>query len=245
MIEIEHLDLNVCRHCNMRCVSCSHASPFADAWSMPLDMIERDLFALKPILKPKNVTVVGGEPTLHKELAEILRLLKRIRIDEQSMVITNGKLLPRMKEEFWQELEILKISIYANFQESTLTLAKEKAGKYRFHLDVQEFPEFFQQFDAVPDGSSFHNCPWKTDCYTVHNGFFFLCPQSAFFPSSIMGIQENIDGLPLEGITETRLREFMDRTTPLNACRTCRAYGHPKPWKEAKTKSEWLAESTI
>lgn len=184
MIDIIHLDLNIVRHCNMRCVSCSHASPFAEPWSMTLEMIERDLLALKPLIKVVNMSVVGGEPTLHKDLPDILRLLKKIRIDDRSMVITNGKLLPRMKDEFWEELEILKISIYPGFQESTLVLAKEKAEKYRFHLDVQEFPEFFQQFDVVPDGSSFHNCPWKSDCYTVHDGFFFLVRNRRSFHQS-------------------------------------------------------------
>ena len=67
---------------------------------MTLEMIERDLNTLKPFLKPQMITIVGGEPTLHPKLVEIIKLVKQIRIDDRCMVITNGKLLPKMKEEF-------------------------------------------------------------------------------------------------------------------------------------------------
>lgn len=245
MIAIGHLDVNVCRHCNMRCNSCSHGSPFTKAWYMTLEMIERDLAALKPILKPQMITIVGGEPTLHPKLVEIIKLVKQIRIDDRCMVITNGKLLPKMTEDFWKELEILKISIYGNTDPAVIELAKAKVEEFKYDLVSEEFPEFFQQFDVVPDGSSFYKCPWKTDCYTVHDGYFYLCPQSAFFPGTFLGLDPVVDGLSLTDITEEKLEAFMTRTTPLKSCHNCRAYGPKKPWSEAKTKAAWMAESTI
>lgn len=245
MIEIEHLDLNVVRMCNMRCVSCSHMSPFTSRWSMPLQTIERDLKALQPILKPHSVNVVGGEPTLHKQLVSILELLKSIRIDTETVVITNATLLAVLPETFWQLLECLKISIYATTEPEVLELAETKSAQYGFRLISESFPTFFQQFKSQPDDSCFHRCPWKSDCYTVHEGRFYLCPQSAFmgaapYPTSIK------DGLPLEGITEEKLRAFMDRAEPLVACRNCAAADKiEKPWAEAHTYAEWLSLSTV
>jgi len=243
MIAVEHLDLNVARHCNLRCVSCSHYSPIASRWLMPLDMIERDLLALRPILKPRSVNVVGGEPLLHPEIAEILKLLKRIRIDEKTVVITNGTLLPRMRDDFWRELECLKISIYATLKPEILELAEAKCAEFGFELTSESFPEFFVQIKSVPDDGeeSFKKCKWKSDCYTVHDGYFYLCPQSAFYPHVGHG-----DALILTGITERLLREFMDSPEPLHACSTCAAADLiPRAWSEERNADEWRRKSTV
>lgn len=244
MIEIGHLDLNVVTHCNMACVNCSHTSPAAAPWSMSLETIEHDLTALKPILHAQNVNVVGGEPTLHKQLVEIMRLLKRIRLDISTVVITNATLLPRMPEEFWQELEYLSISVYPALNARCLELAHEKQKQYGFGLGERIFTEFHRQFRKEPnDGSHFHNCHWKSNCFTVHEGYFHLCPQGAFMPERFMGLGAHTDGLTLEGITEDKLQAFLNRTEPLNACRMCMANEmKPAPWMEAK-RSEWLQVS--
>lgn len=244
MINLGHLDLNVVEHCNFSCVNCSHASPQAAPWFMPLDMIERDLLALKPFVNFRNLQLVGGEPLLHKELAEIMRLSKHIRIDSTLIVITNGSLLPRMPEEFFKELEYLQISVYPTLDRGIIQLAEDKAKQYGFGLGIREFTEFHRQFRKEPnDGQHFATCHWKSDCYTVHRGHFYLCPQSAFFPKNFMAAQDEIDGLQLTDLTEEKLKAFLNRAEPLHACKMCCANEmRPAPWREAKRK-EWLTVS--
>lgn len=243
MISIGHLDLNIVTHCNMRCAGCSHASPFSKAWFMSEETIQIDLLTLKPILTPRTVHIVGGEPLLHPKLTAILKLVHGMGF--RTSIITNGKLLPRMPDEFWKSLEYLQLSVYAPLDRGVVRLAEEKSKALGFGLGVTEFTEFYKQLIPMSDGSSFHNCPWKTDCYTVHDGFFYLCPQSTFFPSRFMGLAATVDGLPLDGITEKKLREFMDRKQPFNACKICRGYGEKMPWKESKTAAEWLKDSQV
>lgn len=245
LIEIIHLDLNIVEHCNFHCTACSHASPLHKPWSMGLEEAEQDILALKPFLKVRNVNIVGGEPTLHPQLVEIMRLLKRIRLDEATHVITNGSLLPRMTEEFWKELEFLKVSIYGRLDPAIPLMVEEKSKELGFGIEMTEFKEFFLQLEAIPDGSSFHDCPWKTDCYTVHRGYFYLCPQTTFFPGTLMGLPKHVDGLPLKGLTEDKLHDFMHRTEPFNACRTCRGYTKKVPWSETKGREEWVKNSQL
>lgn len=244
MIEIVHLDLNICLHCNFSCTACSHASPLHKPWFMPLDMIERDLMALKPILHPRNLNILGGEPTLHPQLVDILRLVKRLRIDDQTHIITNGSLLGRMGEDFWQEVEFLKVSIYGKLDKANLELAHAKAKQYGFGVEAVEYPDFYLQLTQPTDGvESFAHCPWKTDCYTVHKGHFTLCPQSTFFPRTLMGLPEHTDGLPLEGVTEDKLRAFMERKEPLRSCTICTgSMAHKTPWRESK-RDQWIEEA--
>lgn len=246
MIEIVHLDANLTMHCNFSCTACSHVSPLHKPWFMALEDFERDLLALKPILKVRNLNLVGGEPLLHPRLLDFMRLAKSIRIDEQTHVITNGSLLPRMPEEFWQELEFLKISIYAKLSNEVVDLARAKGKQYGFGIEATEFKDFYLQLTAPTDGrQSFENCPWKTDCYTVHKGHFTLCPQSTFFPKTLMSLPEHIDGLPLEGITEEKLRAFMNRTEPFSSCTICTgSRAHSIPWRES-ARDKWIAEATL
>lgn len=242
MISLGHIDWNIAESCNMVCVSCSHAAPVAAPHFLSLETIERDLLALKPILRCHANQLVGGEPLLHKDIVEIMRLMKRIRMDAATVVITNATLLPRMAEEFWQELEYLSISVYPTLAPECLELAREKQKEYQFGLGERVFTEFHRQFRKEPnDGSHFATCHWKSDCYTVHEGHFYLCPQSAMFPKRFMvGVAENADGLPLLGITEESLNRFIHRTEPLAACRICMANEmKPAPWREAPRK-EWL-----
>lgn len=245
MVEVVHLDINIVEHCNLSCTACSHLSPLHKPWRMSLEEIERDLEALRPILKPKNITVVGGEPLLHPELLQILQLLKRLRVDEQTWLITNGTLLPRMSEEFWGALEYMRVSVYPTLDKTIPDMVRGQMEKHAFECVFQEFTEFFLQLDVVPDGSSFHDCPWKSDCYTVHRGFFYLCPQSTFFPRTLLNLPADTDGLPLEGITEEKLLEFMNRKEPFVSCRSCRAYGQAVPWSETRGREKWIANSTL
>ena len=245
MISIGHLDLNLTEHCNLSCLNCSHASPYSTPRFMSLEIIERDLAALKPFLKTHAINLVGGEPTLHKQIVEIMRLVKKIQIDVSTTFITNGTQLLRMQEDFWKELEYLSISIYPGLDPACIEKAKEMQRVYSFGMGLRESNEFHRQFRKEPnDGSHFASCHWKSDCYTVHEGFFYLCPQAAFFPSRFMGLQDGVDGLSLDGITEEKLAAYMHRTEPFNACRICIANEmYCAPWRQSSKRSEWLKES--
>ncbi len=238
---VAHIDLNITEHCNFSCLNCSHFSPLHKPWFMSLDQIERDLTTLKTVLKTTTLNIVGGEPTLHPKLLEIMRLVKRIRIDEQTHLITNGSLLPRMGDDFWSELEFLKVSIYPKLDSAIPELVRAKSEQFGFGHEMTEFNEFFRQLKDVPDDGveSFNKCHWKSDCYTVHRGFFYLCPQSAFWP----GKETGVDGISLDGITAESLDAFMDRKEPLEACRNCAAANMDKNrWRESK-RDVWLNES--
>lgn len=245
MIEIVHLDANIAEHCNFSCTACSHLSPLHKAWFMEVDDLERDLMALKPILSVRNLNLVGGEPLLHPGLIDFMKMAKRVRIDKQAHVITNGSHLGRMPEEFWKELEFLKISVYARLSNALLELAKAKSREYGFGLEATEFKNFYLQLTPPSDGSSFHSCPWKNDCYTVHKGHFTLCPQSTFFPRTLMNLPEHTDGLPLDGITEEALSSFINRKEPLKSCTICTgSRAKSIPWKESK-RDQWITEASV
>lgn len=246
MINLGHLDCNVEIACNFRCVSCSHAAPFTKSSQMSPEELARDLANLSKVVHFHRIQMVGGEPTMHRDLPAMMRVARASGIANEVMVITNGKLLPTMGEDFWQTLDTLNLSVYPTLNPSIPEFARAKCAEYGKPFYQTVFNDFYQQLRATPnDGSHFGSCHWKSDCYTVHRGAFYLCPQSAFFPAKFQGLEATVDGLPLDGLTEDKFLAFLNRTEPLNACRVCMANElKSKPWAEAKTKEEWVAGST-
>lgn len=246
MISLGHLDVNVEIACNFRCCACSHAAPFSKSQQMAPATLARDLAALRPFVHFQRIQMVGGEPTLHRDLPEMMRVARASGIANEVMVITNGRILPRMPDAFWQELDTLQLSIYPTLSPEIPEFARLQCLRYNKPFYSTVFTEFHQQFRAVPnDGSHFATCHWKSDCYSVHEGAFYLCPQSIFFPEKFMGLAAGVDGLPLEGLTQEKFETFLSRKEPLNACRICMANEmKKKPWAEAKNREEWVAGST-
>lgn len=243
-----HLDLNISTHCNNRCAACSHASPFTKAYNMSQGVLDRDLEAIKPFLSFHRLQLVGGEPLLHPNITDMLYIARKSGVGREVMIITNGRLLPKMTDVFWGLVQLLQISVYPNLDPEILPFAEEMGRKWGFAVYHTVFTDFYKQFSKEPtDGKeSFKNCVWKADCYTLHEGRFYLCPQSAFFPQQFQSMEPGVDGLPLAGLNEDKLTAFLERTVPFNACKICSGgHGETVPWFEPKTKEEWKEASTL
>lgn len=247
MKQLGHLDINICTHCNSRCASCSHGSPFTPKYNMSPGVLDRDLESIQPFLSFHRLQLVGGEPLLHPQITDMLYIARKSGVGKEVMIITNGKLLPKMNDVFWGLVQLLQISVYPNLDPEIVPFAEAKGKEWGFPVYHTVFTDFYKQFSKEPtDGQkSFNQCIWKTDCYTLHEGHFYLCPQSAFFPKTFQGLAPNIDGLPLVGLTEEKLDAFLGRSQPFNACKICcGGHGETVPWQEPRTKEEWIALST-
>ena len=71
--------------------------------------------------------------------------------------------------------------------------------------------------DLCRTGSTYFGCPWNR-CTTIHEGYFYLCPLSTFWPEQFMrrsekwkDISPTVDGLAIEGMTDERLQAFLNR----------------------------------
>lgn len=158
-------------------------------------------------------------------------------------VLTNGKLLPKMGDGFWRKLGEhkmeLRMSCYPDLPEHIVPLAMDKAKEHGFSVRPQAISVFKPLF-MKNDGSTYYGCPWNR-CLTIHEGFFYLCPLTAFFPKQFMDLPETIDGIPLDGLTEEALGLFFKKDTPLETCKICAgAKGVDIPWYQPKSKKEWM-----
>jgi MoaA/NifB/PqqE/SkfB family radical SAM enzyme len=56
--------------------------------------------------------LAGGEPTLHPEILDYLREIKKAGY--KSNIATNGLTLPQMPDEFFDLVDLFSLSVYAN-----------------------------------------------------------------------------------------------------------------------------------
>jgi len=238
-------EANICRHCNNKCVSCAHASAWSKPYFMEPKQLKRDLSKLSQIVHYTHFHILGGEPLLHPELCEMLEIAKSSGISNEVGIITNGSLLPRMPDEFWIKPQYIHISAYPNLDVKVIEIAEEKSKEYGFFLRVNYYDTFWKQFDWQSQGESFNKCPLKNCCATVHDGFFYRCPQSAFFTDVFLGLPQSIDGLPIDDhLSENIFTDYMNRKDPFNACNICRPYGGEIKWHQCFDKTQWIIDST-
>jgi len=95
---VPHAVLDILRGCNIRCRDCYNLQP---DHIKPLAEIEAQLDVLMRLRKLHSVSLVGGEITLHPELVEIVRLVRRRGLFVELFtngVALNDDLLARLKQ---------------------------------------------------------------------------------------------------------------------------------------------------
>lgn len=249
MITTTVLEANIVRHCSNRCACCNHASPWAKPYTMTPETLRWDLFTLQPILHTAFFCLQGGEPLLHPLLLKMMRVAFESGVADRYGILTNGNKLADMDDEFWelcseQEIE-LRHSVYPNLGAGIVEHAAAKAKEFKVNYRPVPTGQFLKVLGNYPNGESFYECPWST-CHTVHEGHFFICPIAAFWPERFMGLPWNVDGLKIQGATESELQRFIDIKQSLQSCTRCTgANAERVEWHECANETEWLKDSTV
>lgn len=244
MIHRESLDVNITNRCTNRCANCSHAAPFSKTWWLDVNRLKEQLDAVAPFLKVDMLHILGGEPLLHKDLPEIIRICAESKIGKDVIVITNGTLLPQMKDDFWEAINgnSIRISRYQKLNiDPIIQWLVEKNKTYLIRWIYHNHFDFFMQFRTNPAAESFQSCIWKNKCLTLHEGWLYRCAQSCFWPGRFFPfIQE---GISLEGLTEEKLNSLFIQK-PIATCAYCDASNKKSKWHEVSTLEEWIKDST-
>lgn len=241
------LEINATRGCTNACDHCNHASTrYTDSYFMDPEVLARDLEVMKQLLRVKLFFLQGGEPLLHPQATRMIEMIFESGMAKQCGVLTNGKLLKTMGDDFWELLARgkmeLRMSCYPDLAPDIVPFALAKGEQYGFFVRPQQINSFKPLFKKN-DGSTYYGCPWNR-CLAIHEGYFYLCPLTAFFPKQFMGLEETIDGIPIEGLTEDKLQAFLNKDTPLETCKICAGgRGEDIPWSQSNSKQEWMGKA--
>jgi organic radical activating enzyme len=228
--------------CNLRCSNCTTSSPFMSDANLPsLVSFVESLSLLSRVVRCDELRLVGGEPLLNKDICGFMRAARQSGIFQNIRVITNGLLLPRMSEEFWQLADIVRISVYpataAVFSESKLESFRVTASRYRTTLEVIRDTHFIKATSdtRIEDVSAvqriFSDCGeahgWS--CHLLYRNRLYRCSRVHTLDRYLSGLgveHENFtdqDGLVLDDRTDlfSDLKNFLQSPEPLKACSFC------------------------
>lgn len=259
MILIPHLETDVTLACQLSCVACNHHVPLHRARkggpkAANPKQVEQDLFTLTRLIHADRWGALGGEPTLHAKLVDILHIVRASKIADQIEVWTNGLTLQKMDPAFWKAFDILVVSIYpGKHTDESLDWIVRKCAEEGVEFsprDERIMPNFRTLLEQVPTGPQetkrkFAGCFFRHFSRVANDGYFFTCCCAPHMPELVQGRSFGDDGIEIATLDELRLLAYLNRTEPLGACSTCagRDTAVAIPWREEKNPMVWLEAS--
>jgi hypothetical protein len=221
----------------------------------PAADLERDITLAAKVMHAGCACLLGGEPTAHPELVRLMHFTAESGLAESVQVLTNGMRLHRMKEDFWESLDWLKISIYpGKTQPENVELAKQRQVEHGFRLDFYDvgadpFRAVLTTEMRTPESAqqTYDGCWYKTFTRKIERGYFYRCCTSPSISQSVLGLGPEADGIALDGLTAGALQEFLAQPTPTNACFRCHGNYGPRldQWSEVRGREKWLEASAV
>ncbi|MCC6739485.1 MAG: 4Fe-4S cluster-binding domain-containing protein [Planctomycetia bacterium] len=238
MIRTKRLEFNLVEHCNLRCLECSHLSPWMPRKFADFGTFRKDLEALGAVLRCETFKFGGGEPLLHPRLEEFLGFVRASGIAQDITLVTNGTEIREQPDSLFRLIDRLDFSRYEGTPTGPehVEFAKRKCGEFsvRFKLlDKQEFRTM--QLDRPNEDRElvrriYHSCgiAHVFRAHVFRDGWYYKCSRPPF-----TGAYLEVRGLPgvdlskCDGVAihepelESRLERYIADMAPLESCRYC------------------------
>ena len=251
-------ETDVAGHCNLNCKSCTHFSPLADPYFVKKEIFEKDFARLSQLAgrNNENIDIMGGEPLLHPEISALAEIARKY-FDGPINIVTNGLLLEKMNEVFWESCGKNNIHIIVTSYPVKLNVKqiKELAKKYSVALKIRtrlmnkhawcRLPFDLNGGQNITENRKF--CLTVNKCIFLKEGRLATCclPLVADRFNNYFGkVMEATDGDSIDIYKAKDMGEIYEfLSKPMQFCRYCRI----KSWEigiewgvSKKDISEWV-----
>lgn len=249
-------EVHIADHCNLKCKYCTHYSNIAKPHFTPIDEFESDFKRISELTKGKVniVTILGGEPLLNKEICDYLDIARHYFSKSKIQLTTNGILLEKMDDSFWNNLKkneiVLRPTVYPI--KINWKYVEEKCKTNNIKLQYQKEATHVYKIPIRLDGAcnpvdNWCNCLFANNCIFLKKGRLYTCTQAAnidtfndYYQTEIPNSEENsIDIYKANNIQE--ILEFLSKPIPF--CSHCNfaAKKDGLEWERGKpTLEEWM-----
>lgn len=240
------LEISITHACNLSCFGCLHYSDHKHTRFLSLQEVHDWLEPWSQIVQPRpNVhnsifNILGGEPTLHKQLCEILCVARQYFPHCDIRLTTNGFYLknhPKLEQVLYDNNITLKISIhstdplYLDKCNDSLILVKEwkkrgiKVEWAELYKDYWQIPYQIDNGTIKPyqdndPRASWESCPCR--CYQIFEKQIWKCSRIAY-------LKPQIDRYP--DIMHHNWLPYLNNYQPLSLDST---YAHHKKFFQAE-----------
>lgn len=234
-LKLQYFLYEIVHHCNLNCKGCDHCSPIADEEYVNLKQFKEDLKKLKKYFNIINAfAIMGGEPLLHPNIIEIIKISRKILNKTYIIVFTNGIDLEKQPEDFWKICKKEKIAIVITKYKINIDLKQifEKAKNYgvEIHIEKNREKEHFHKIKFNLQGTeneqeTHKNCFHGQVCHQLENGVLYKCPIvpasrhfNNFYKTNM--IVDEKDGLNLNSkLNKEDIIEYFENPIPF--CKYC------------------------
>lgn len=95
---MSNIEVHITHACNLACESCSHYSNHGHSGNLTVDGFVEQVGPWSHKIKPKWLSLMGGEPTLNSKLEKIVEIAAIMWPDSKVRLITNGFFLHRFPD---------------------------------------------------------------------------------------------------------------------------------------------------
>lgn len=197
---IDSMEIHIVEHCNLQCDHCWHFSNIAEPSFYDVEKYDKDIEALSNAISGgelKQFKLLGGEPLLHPEINELVKITRKHLKNTSLSVVTNCILLTSMDESFWKTLADNNVNIsptvypilidwdgIANKAEkyniSLVTLEGKKIKNFRKKKKLKYFSKLTLDLNGEQKTNR-PDCKFKNGCMNYIDGKLYRC----FIPSNI------------------------------------------------------------
>ena len=243
--------------CNLNCKGCDHFSPISKKGFPSVDKCERDFRRFAEIMNDSitKIGLMGGEPLLNPNVSQYLAIARKYFPKAQIRLVTNGLLLDRQDEIFWDACRENRIEIeYTKYPVKGIDYKKRREIARTHNVTIRSYDGdkdgyiknlYFEPLDLTGSQDiekSFKRCMLANNCIQLLDGRLYTCTPAAniFRLSDHYGLgiypapEDSLDIFE-EGLTKEKVAKFL--ASPIPLCRFCdlerRTFGHP--WRQSQS----------
>lgn len=247
---LTYLEMHLVTHCNIRCKGCSQFSPIADRWFADIVDHEKDMVRLSVVFSNiETIRFVGGEPLLHPEIEQFIKITRKYFQRTNICIATNGFNLKSMPESFWNAcrsnhikinwtvyppLFSIRNKIVQFVNEKGIVITARKHDRFRAILNLKG--------DSDPD-KALRFCRSLYFCPFLRHGKIYICSRPV-----VIGTLNHAFGtaIPAEGSVDihnpliSRWDILIAISRSSNTCRYCATKLSYFAWTDTKFElNEW------
>ena len=122
---LNYLEMNVVDHCNLNCKGCAHFSNICDNGYVSIESFENDIKLIAKNFNLYYFRILGGEPLLHPNILEIMKIARDNLPNTNIVVVTNGLLINKLSPEILQSFVDNNITICISLYEPTYHIIEQ------------------------------------------------------------------------------------------------------------------------
>lgn len=238
---LSYIEISIVEHCNLNCARCSNFSPLAEEHFADLTIFENSIKKLSKISNKRvdEVRLIGGEPLLNPNLIKYFEILKQYLPRTHLSIFTNGILLPKQTNLFFEYLKDNKIEVFISdyyggqLKQDIIALGnKFNILSQIVFITSQKNNKMFNNLSIDIRGSedsvnNYESCSLGRTCLHMKDNIIYICPILAhiehfnkyFNESLTLTSQDFIDINNLSSLKE--LINFLNERKDNAFCKNC------------------------